>query len=1633
MMEDDRQDEEGIRETVAMAAGLETTTNGFGLLKEQTKRFHVFISYRVKTDAALAERLSDKLRTRIVEAAKTNSALRDVQFQVFLDRQSLVAGEDYKNQFMGALKDSCLVIPIISEPAMGMFQHIQEDVEDSVLTEWEAALNLKSEGRIEVLPILIGKTVDQNAYHRFTAFSTSSIPDIHQTTHQRPARQIISDMLSIQGIFLDPNDMEDRLESLCKRFSEEMWPRYRHLWHDPEGLAPESFYQCVQCGADYRESTNAEGGCGYHRKQVGMFGEIYECCRDSTPCMRGKHRSSHHSDYTYSKYFEWVWSITENESQIQPLLYTLSQDHHFTSQRTGAEARIGILSASHPTHPSKVFVYLEGMDQSDIFFKMFSKEDMEGVDPGAIIGETKRLREGFQDGESVASAKWIADEKEKVAIGVELYSKSSTAETPNTYQVYFSYKSPTSPIPTLDRIIPLSVSRFGERKLDPAATHYPRFPKTTLQKNSHSFTIPTPRPPEKFPCEARNGSLLSLRCLGVANFSPRNNDRFVIEIAAENLDASAAICVTGAEVWWKMREFLDVEGETKEGLAWEKAVKINVGEVWNPSEPTKPFPCTIQPRGATKFLVIVDLEQPKSLEGVGFMRAILGPMLFDVDFTCVGDTSTSLIIENTFTETTIQQLFWSDLPDAPSTSTPLQICSRAHRSLSTLKFWSEAPPPNPTTTDEWNRTIASVAFMGGTRNITVGQLRNAVLKAESGGGVVQVVAEAQTRGDFVVKVIGLVDLGCRRVYGLMIKVLPREKKAEECWVGFLKVPEYGDAFAKPYTEDDAKWGYTVDVDVWEPKEVEEELLEGFKDIEPPNYVDQPFTAFERRRPLAPPPSLHDTTSGGKTKERSEAAVEKMMGLLTPIACEETKLSLGFHNDSPLVKVVVDAVKVAMDAQAKAFDEKLNEIVKLMTNRAEDPLREVSSRGLGSIKKASEEGMNTESSRGDHAVAQHPQVDEALTVITKWLDTNDPPSGSDDKVPWASLQIAIDALSKHENGPARVYTETDQHQEMAASTPGEVPVEQTLVSMSKRIEAIETQSREGAATSTSIADSEKWETLLQTLEVMSKRMEAIETQPREVLTASTSPPWETLQQTLDAMATRMEAQQQPPQVIAASVSSHDSAKWEVMQQTLDAMSKRMEALETQSRQAVAAAPSPPLETLQQTLDAMSKRIEELSMQSREPVAAAPTSDSLNWEALHQTLASMSKRMEAIEVQPREMVSSAPTDSSSNWQVLHQTLEVVSKRLDGIEAKTSESEAWLSVQEKLGVMLERLDPSTRDVKSGSDRSKILMPEVPLSVTDVKTEMIASRMEAIQNGLAELGVHSSSLPEERDGDEVDDTCTGIRNVLLEIRERLDRLEASSVPIKDENVEPKEGVTKLVSLMEGVEVRLERFERTLADLAKRGVDREWEHVDDATPTASASMGPPSRRSKNRLSAVFESSRARSLSIREATTETTPTLNSTPLSPPRGSSLIPEDDDLALVDRLESLETRLDALPGLFKASLHTALDSHADLLSSLVSMAVESRLSAFDDQLYAATSSPASANSAARRQRSSTLSSAGVNGGRWGVLPSPSPGGHAGGAQYPTGGSGGSGAPRPPSSASSEQGAGGWFSGVFAGMGGK
>jgi hypothetical protein len=124
-------------------------------LEDEVKSdYHVFISYRVATEATFAKKLYEELSQMTL--AETGQKLR-----VYLDQERLEDGERWDSGFMDGLAASWIVVPIISAGSLTPMGKLFDqngtpvDMCDNVLLEWTAALELFSRQEIKaVMPII---------------------------------------------------------------------------------------------------------------------------------------------------------------------------------------------------------------------------------------------------------------------------------------------------------------------------------------------------------------------------------------------------------------------------------------------------------------------------------------------------------------------------------------------------------------------------------------------------------------------------------------------------------------------------------------------------------------------------------------------------------------------------------------------------------------------------------------------------------------------------------------------------------------------------------------------------------------------------------------------------------------------------------------------------------------------------------------------------------------------------------------------------------------------------------------------------------------------------------------------------------------------------------------------------------------------------------------------------------------------------------------------------------------------------------------------------------------------------------------------------------------------------------------
>jgi hypothetical protein len=452
---------------------------------------------------------------------------------------------------------------------------------------------------------------------------------------------------------MDPAEPKTELPSLLLQVLFYVWPKYRRFWYDMNAIVPESTFQCVQCEADYMESENVDGSCAFH--SAFFDGDDYVCCYQTEPCKltycwtnafvfcvtkfavmiytgsKGIHRNAHHSEYKYSNFYEWMWSINSEPRMHEEFAAVSSEDFRL-SDGGGAFADCGAVLSAHPTDANKFYIRLFAGRTQDVMFKVYSKDDLESIEPQDFhIGHVEGLPSGLKDGLAHAEAKWLKVDAK--IVGLTITCRTATSKSPSVTEVYFSFPDNESG-PVLSSVNTISISSFGELKIPNGdlSTAYPTLPSSTKLFQSAQaarLKLPVVRSTELFQSITTNGSPLSLTLHSLKAFQPfqANLDRFAATIVIEN-ESSAPTTVLQAKGYWRMRSSTSESWD----VARIESVEVAASHEYFGGEL---LPTTVN--GGQKIVLLVQLDIPRG-EGGDQAGAVwrdhsfvarLGPVLID--------------------------------------------------------------------------------------------------------------------------------------------------------------------------------------------------------------------------------------------------------------------------------------------------------------------------------------------------------------------------------------------------------------------------------------------------------------------------------------------------------------------------------------------------------------------------------------------------------------------------------------------------------------------------------------------------------------------------------------------------------------------------------------------------------------------------------------------------------------------------------------------------------------------------------------------------------------------------------------------------------------------------------------------
>jgi hypothetical protein len=125
------------------------------------EEYDIFISYRWTV------RESGGMDTELVDSmfqAFCHELVEQRQVHVFVDRNRLEDGRNFKTDFSQAVMHSTVLVLIVSKAALHKMLRLQEDSEDNVLFEWTMVAELLEIRALDFcLPVMIGEVSDDTA------------------------------------------------------------------------------------------------------------------------------------------------------------------------------------------------------------------------------------------------------------------------------------------------------------------------------------------------------------------------------------------------------------------------------------------------------------------------------------------------------------------------------------------------------------------------------------------------------------------------------------------------------------------------------------------------------------------------------------------------------------------------------------------------------------------------------------------------------------------------------------------------------------------------------------------------------------------------------------------------------------------------------------------------------------------------------------------------------------------------------------------------------------------------------------------------------------------------------------------------------------------------------------------------------------------------------------------------------------------------------------------------------------------------------------------------------------------------------------------------------------------------------
>ncbi|KAF9570356.1 hypothetical protein EC968_001970, partial [Mortierella alpina] len=262
------------------------------------------------------------------------------------------------------------------------------------------------------------------------------VEEFAKKMHMTMSDQVMDQMQSNMEDLLEEN--QSRIEALLKENSSNtVAETIKAMAAEARELEAEQRLVCLQCDKEYRKSANGPEACSFHKstKTNGTF----SCCGNNTaPCAYGSHRSAHHCEYPYTNFYDYAFGILGYTDTHREWATIRETDLLTDDEKLASVSELVRWRTRHEMITQPMILIRVGFVRYDnpYYFQVFDADLLKTIN--VAVRENRQTTMIFKTntGENeYAMAEWILDATTGTICGVRISVKVATSDTATVNEI----------------------------------------------------------------------------------------------------------------------------------------------------------------------------------------------------------------------------------------------------------------------------------------------------------------------------------------------------------------------------------------------------------------------------------------------------------------------------------------------------------------------------------------------------------------------------------------------------------------------------------------------------------------------------------------------------------------------------------------------------------------------------------------------------------------------------------------------------------------------------------------------------------------------------------------------------------------------------------------------------------------------------------------------------------------------------------------------------------------------------------------------------------------------------------------------------------------------------------------------